>query len=171
MPDNSTVTSAGQVPVFVQFFINDRPYAVSVAPDMTLFELLRDQGFSSVKCGCESSNCGLCTVWLEGMPILSCSILVAQIHGKHVTTLESLQQEALRFGEFLADEGGDQCGFCVPGMVMNALWLARTCKDRGFTASDDEIRDALLGNLCRCSGYQVHTRAIRRYLDDILATA
>lgn len=166
MPFSSMVyPTAEQEPYILCCRINGKQARILIAPDTTLFELLRDQGYASVKCGCETSNCGLCTVWVDGRPVLSCSVLAAQTEGKEITTLESLQEEAAEFGYFLADEGGEQCGYCIPGMVMNVLALARSCKERRQNASDEEIKTALLGNLCRCSGYQVHTRAIRRYLD------
>lgn len=165
MPSSMVHPSAEQEPYLLRCCINGKQTRILIAPDTTLFELLRDQGYASVKCGCESSNCGLCTVWIEGRPVLSCSVLAAQTEGKEITTLEFLQAEAASFGNFLADEGGEQCGYCIPGMVMNVLALARSCKARQKNASNEEIKDALLGNLCRCSGYQVHMRAIRRYLD------
>lgn len=166
MPKSSNIQAAAdQKPLLVSCTINGRPTAQLIAPDLSLYELLRELGYSSVKCGCESSNCGLCTVWLDGSPVLSCSVLVGQVEGRAITTLEGLQDEAQEFAGFLAEEGGEQCGFCIPGMVMNVLALARSCEERGGTAGDEEIQEALLGNICRCSGYQVHTRAIRRYLN------
>ncbi len=155
----------GQEAVLLQCSINGRRFIQLIAPDLSLYELLRECGYSSVKCGCESSNCGLCTVWLDGNPVLSCSVLAAQVEGKEITTLEALQEEASIFGHYLADEGGEQCGFCIPGMVMNVLALSRRAQKESFIPSDEQIKEQLLGNLCRCSGYQVHQRAIRRYLD------
>ena len=79
----------------------------------------------SVKRGCETSNCGLCTVFLDDKPVLSCSVLAARADGHKVTTLEGLQEEAAEFGAFIADQGAEQCGFCNPGFIMNALALFR----------------------------------------------
>ena len=133
-----------------------------VAADTTLFSYLRDRGCLSVKCGCETSNCGLCTVWLEGKPVLSCSVPALRAQGKSVTTLEGLQEEAAQFGAYLADEGAEQCGYCSPGFVMNVLSMVRELDN----PPDEEIKEYLAGNLCRCTGYQGQLRAIRRYLQE-----
>ncbi len=133
-----------------------------VAADTTLFSYLRDRGCLSVKCGCETSNCGLCTVWLEGKPVLSCSVPALRAQGKVVTTLEGLQEEAAQFGACLADEGAEQCGYCSPGFIMNVLAMVRELDN----PTDEEIKAYLAGNLCRCTGYQGQLRAIRRYLKE-----
>ena len=132
-----------------------------VAPDTTLYDFLRAQGCASVKCGCETSNCGLCTVFLDDVPVLSCSMLAARAAGHKVTTLEGLQAEAAEFVGFIADQGADQCGFCNPGFVMNTIALLRENPD----PTDEEIKAYLSGNLCRCSGYEGQLRGIRRFLD------
>lgn len=131
-----------------------------VAPDTSLFDFLRANGCLSVKCGCETSNCGLCTVHLDGKPVLSCSVPAVRADGHAVTTLEGLQEEAARFGAFLADEGAEQCGFCSPGFIMSVLAMEKELTD----PTDEEIRQYLAGNLCRCTGYQGQLRAIRKYL-------
>ncbi len=82
-------------------------------------------GCKSVERGCETSNCGLCTVFLDEKPVLSCSVLAVRVNGRRVTTLEGLQEEAAEFGAFIADQGAEQCGFCNPGFIMNALALFR----------------------------------------------
>ena len=86
---------------------------------------MRSLGCKSVKRGCETANCGLCTVFLDEKPVLSCSVLAARVDGRSVTTLEGLQEEAAEFGAFIADQGAEQCGFCNPGFIMNALALFR----------------------------------------------
>ena len=96
-----------------------------VQADTTLFTYLREKGCLSVKCGCETSNCGLCTVWLDEKPVLSCSVPALRADGKKVTTLEGLQDEAAEFGAYLADEGAEQCGYCSPGFIMNVLAMSR----------------------------------------------
>lgn len=131
-----------------------------VSADTTLFSYLREKGCLSVKCGCETSNCGLCTVWLDGKPVLSCSVPALRADGKAVTTLEGLQDEAAEFGAFLADEGAEQCGYCSPGFVMNVLAMSRELS----CPTEQEIQEYLAGNLCRCSGYQGQLRAIRKFL-------
>ena len=145
----------------IRLTLNDKPIMASVHPDTLLIDLLRSKGCYSVKCGCETSNCGLCTVLMDGVPVLSCSVLAARAHGHSIQTLEGLQEEASDFVGFIADQGADQCGFCNPGFVMNTIALLREIPD----PTDDEIRAYLAGNLCRCSGYEGQLRGIRAYLD------
>ncbi len=145
----------------IKLKLNGRAVTAAVEADTTLFDLLREKGCYSVKCGCETSNCGLCTVFLDEVPVLSCSVLAARVDGHAVTTLEGLQEEAADFVGFIADQGADQCGFCNPGFVMNTIALLRENPD----PTDDEIRGYLAGNLCRCSGYEGQLRGIRAYLD------
>ncbi len=141
--------------------LNGKKRTASVSPDTMLFDFLRNHGCYSVKCGCETSACGLCTVLLDGKPVLSCSVLAVRADGHTVTTLEGLQEEASEFVGFIADQGAEQCGFCNPGFVMNTIALLREHPD----PTDDEIRAYLAGNLCRCSGYEGQTRGIRAYLN------
>ena len=97
-----------------------------ISPDMTLFQIsCSAHGCYSVKCGCETTNCGLCTVFLDEKPVLSCAVLAARADGHKVETMEGLQKEAEEFGRFIADQGAEQCGFCNPGMIMNAIALFR----------------------------------------------
>ena len=145
----------------IKLTLNGKPLSASVAPDCMLLDFLREHGCYSVKCGCETSNCGLCTVFLDDVPVLSCSVLAARAAGHKVTTLEGLQAEAAEFVGFIADQGADQCGFCNPGFVMNTIALLRENPD----PTDDEIRAYLAGNLCRCSGYDGQLRGIRSYLN------
>ena len=141
--------------------LNGKPYTAVAQPNSKLLEFLRDAGCKSVKCGCETSGCGLCTVHMDGRPVLSCSVLAVQAAGHTIDTLEGLQEQAALFGGFLADEGGEQCGFCNPGFIMNVLALE---KELGRDASDEEILEYLAGNMCRCTGYQSQLRAIRKYM-------
>ena len=103
----------------VQFELNGKPVCTEIEPGAVLFDILRSLGCYSVKCGCETTNCGLCTVWVDGTPRLSCSILAARAAGCKITTLEGVQEEAARFGAYLAAEGAEQCGYCSPGFIMN----------------------------------------------------
>ena len=144
----------------ITVMLNGVRRTAEVAPDTSLFDFLRANGCLSVKCGCETSNCGLCTVHLAGKPVLSCSVPAVRADGHTVTTLEGLQEEAARFGAFLADEGAEQCGFCSPGFIMSVLAMEKELTD----PTDEEIRQYLAGNLCRCTGYQGQLRAIRKYL-------
>ena len=141
--------------------LNGRSVAALIEPDLLLIDFLRAQGCLSVKRGCETANCGLCTVLMDDVPVLSCSVLAARAHGHSITTLEGLQEEAADFVGFIADQGAEQCGFCNPGFVMNTIALLRENPD----PTDDEIRAYLAGNLCRCSGYEGQLRGIRAYLD------
>ena len=145
----------------IKLKLNGRSITASVEPDTVLLDFLREKGCLSVKRGCETSNCGLCTVLMDGKPVLSCSMLAARADGHSITTLEGLQEEAAEFVGFIADQGADQCGFCNPGFVMNTIALLRENPD----PTDDEIRAFLAGNLCRCSGYDGQLRGIRAYLD------
>lgn len=150
----------------MQFVLNGKLVSASVEAGTLLYDLLRAMGCYSVKCGCETAGCGLCTVWLDGKPVLSCSVLAARADGHEVTTLEGLQAEAARFGEFLAAEGADQCGFCSPGLIMNVLAMERELKGREPAFYDEAwIREYLSGNLCRCTGYMGQMRAITKYLN------
>ena len=141
--------------------LNGRPITADVSPDTLLLDFVRAQGCASVKCGCETAGCGLCTVFLDDVPVLSCSVLAARADGHAVTTLEGLQEEAAEFVGFIADQGADQCGFCNPGFVMNTIALLR---DNPYP-TDEEIRSYLAGNLCRCSGYEGQLRGIRSFLN------
>lgn len=145
----------------MSFRLNGKQVQAEVHPDMVLLDLVRELGCYSVKRGCETANCGLCTVWLDGKPVLSCSVLAMRAQGRHVTTLEGLQKEAEEFGMFLAAEGGEQCGFCSPGFIMNVLAMERELSD----PTEEEIKEYLAGNLCRCSGYMSQLRAVRKYLE------
>ncbi|BAK46376.1 MAG: (2Fe-2S)-binding protein [Lachnospiraceae bacterium] len=145
----------------LKFILNGKRVVTEARPDTLLIDLVRELGCRSVKRGCDTSNCGLCTVFLDDQPVLSCSVLAARAADRRVTTLEGLQEEAAEFGSFLADQGAEQCGFCNPGMIMNAIALFRENPD----PDEETIREYLAGNLCRCSGYEGQMRAIRNFLD------
>ena len=145
----------------IKLKLNGKNIMASVEADTVLLDFLRDKGCLSVKRGCDTSNCGLCTVLMDGKPILSCSTLAVRADGHEIHTLEGLQAEAADFVGFIADQGADQCGFCNPGFVMNTIALLRENPD----PTDDEIRAYLSGNLCRCSGYDGQLRGIRNYLN------
>lgn len=146
----------------IKVWINGKEYTDDIAPDTMLLDYLRSKGCYSIKRGCDTTNCGLCTVWLEDKPVLSCSVLTVRADGKHVTTLEGVQQEAAKFGGLLADEGADQCGFCNPGFIMSVIAMKKELKN----PDDAQIKAYLAGNLCRCTGYMGQMRAIRKYMQD-----
>lgn len=140
--------------------VNGRKIQEDAACDLLLIDFLRAHGCLSVKRGCETSNCGLCTVMLDGRLVLSCSVLAVRADGRRVETLEGLQEEAEEFGAFIADQGAEQCGFCNPGLMMNAIALFRENPE----PEEEEIKEYLAGNLCRCSGYEGQLRGIQAYL-------
>lgn len=109
----------------INFFLNGKKVQEEIAPDLLLLDLLRQKGCYSVKRGCETANCGLCTVLMDEKPVLSCSMLAARADGKKIVTLEGMQEEAKEFGGFLADEGAEQCGFCNPGFIMNIFAMLK----------------------------------------------
>ena len=141
--------------------LNSKTITDQIDADLLLIDFVRKDGCFSVKRGCETANCGLCTVLMDNVPVLSCSILAARAANHNVQTLEGLQDEANEFIGFIADQAAEQCGFCNPGFVMNTIALLRENPD----PSDDEIKDFLAGNLCRCSGYEGQLRGIRNYLN------
>ena len=143
----------------IQVVLNGRKVEADIEPNMMLLDFVRAQGMKSVKRGCDTGNCGLCTLWLDDKPVLSCSTLAARANGRKVTTLEGVQEEAEAFSGFLAREGADQCGFCSPGFIMAVLALKR--ENPNPTAN--EMKEYLAGNLCRCTGYQSKYRALVKY--------
>ena len=144
----------------MDFWLNNVNREAEVQPDTLLLDLLRPMGCFSVKRGCETANCGLCTVLLDGRPVLSCSMLALRVQGKKVVTLEGMEKEAQEFGAFLAGEGAEQCGFCNPGFIMNVFAMLKELQD----PDEEQIREYLAGNLCRCSGFVGQTRIILKYL-------
>ena len=146
----------------IKFWLNGKKIQEEIQPDMLLLDLLRAKGCYSVKRGCETANCGLCTVLLEEKPVLSCSFLAARADGKHVVTLEGMQKEAEEIGGFLAKQGAEQCGFCNPGFLMNIFAMLKELEN----PTEAEINEYLAGNLCRCSGFMGQTRSILNYLEN-----
>ena len=145
----------------VQIKVNGKLIKDDVSCDLLLIDFLRDHGCYSVKRGCETSNCGLCTVWMDEKPVLSCSILAARANNHSIMTLEGLQKEAKVFADFMSNEGAEQCGFCSPGLIMYVLAMEKELKN----PSEEEIKNYLAGNLCRCTGYMAQMRAITKYLN------
>ena len=145
----------------IKFWLNGIQRQEEIDPGMLLIDFLREKGCYSVKRGCETANCGLCTVLMDEKPILSCSMLAARIDGKKIVTREGLQKEAEEFGDFLANEGAEQCGFCNPGFIMNVIAMLRELEE----PDEEQIKEYLAGNLCRCSGFVSQTASILKYLN------
>lgn len=141
--------------------LNGTEKRVAIRTDEMLLDVLRRLGLHSVRRGCDTSACGICTVLVEGKPVLSCSYPAARAEGKRVTTVEGVRAEAEEIGRFLAAEGVEQCGFCSPSLVLTLLSLVR----ENPQPTMDEVRHYMAGNLCRCSGYEGHLRAIGKYLE------
>ena len=146
----------------VTFYLNNVEVSYDVRPHEYLAETLRLHGVKSVKVGCNESTCGSCTVLLEGKPAMSCSILTAQVEGKHITTVEGIQEEAAKISHYFAEEGADQCGFCNVGYALTIYALKNELKD----PTEEEVKDYVVGNLCRCSGLQSQINAIMTYLKE-----
>ena len=144
----------------INFWLNGVNRHAEIYPDTLLIDFLREQGCYSVKRGCETANCGLCTVLVDGRPVLSCSTLAARVEGKKIVTLEGMQREAKEFGSFLANEGAEQCGFCIPGFIMNVFAMLNEIKE----PTEEQIKEYLAGNLCRCSGFVSQTKSILKFL-------
>lgn len=140
--------------------VNDQEYTRDIEPRMLLIHFLRDElGLTGSHWGCDTSNCGMCVVWLDGVPVKSCTVLAAMAGGRQVRTVEGLERDG---GLDPVQEGfmachGLQCGFCTPGMMLTARWLL----DHNPDPSEQQIREAISGQVCRCTGYQNIVRAIR----------
>ena len=139
--------------------VNGRAHQVALQPNVTLLRALRDLGYVDVKNGCEKGDCGACAVLLDGQAVNSCLVLAWQAEGSDIVTNAGLgtmeQPDPLQ--EAFADAGAIQCGYCTPGMIV----AAKALLDRNPNPSEDEIRQAISGNLCRCTGYGQIVEAIR----------
>jgi aerobic-type carbon monoxide dehydrogenase small subunit (CoxS/CutS family) len=148
--------------------VNGRAYPVEIEPGRNLLSVLRGEvGLTGAKEGCDDSECGACMVLLDGQPVNSCSYLALQAEGREVTTVEGLGSDGVLHPlqrQFL-EQGGVQCGFCTPGMLISAKALLDSNPD----PSEDEIRIALSGNLCRCTGYQGIVRAVQAAAGELAA--
>jgi carbon-monoxide dehydrogenase small subunit len=148
------------VKIPIQVTINGRRYDREVEPRQLLVHFIRDLGgLTGTKVGCDTSQCGSCTVLLDGVAVKSCTCLAVQADGASVTTVEGLAKDGRLhpIQEAFWNKHGLQCGYCTPGMILASHELLRTNPD----PSDTDIRHALEGNLCRCTGYQNIVRAVR----------
>jgi carbon-monoxide dehydrogenase small subunit len=146
--------------VQIDVTINHKQVSLEVEFHEFLADSLRKHGLSSVRKGCDTSCCGLCSVWIDGKPTLSCSVPTFRVAGKNITTIEGVEKEAEEFAQILAAEGAEQCGFCSPGFIMTVLAL----KNEIPQPTEEQIIHYLTGNLCRCTGYMGQLRAVRTYL-------
>jgi carbon-monoxide dehydrogenase small subunit len=137
----------------ISLIINGTEEGLQVPSNMTLLHALRDKlGFTGTKNGCEAGECGACTVLVDGEPMNSCLVLAVELNGKEITTVEGLSENGklTPLQQAFADLNAVQCGYCTPGMLMSATALLR----RNPHPSETDIQEALIGNLCRCTGYQ-----------------
>ncbi|HOJ81958.1 MAG TPA: (2Fe-2S)-binding protein [Acetomicrobium flavidum] len=145
----------------VNFILNGRATTYVGEPRTTLLRALRAHGVTSVKRGCEEGECGTCTVLVDGVPMKSCMMLLPEVEGKSVITSEGLvgpNGELHPIQKAFIEEGAIQCGFCTPGMIMSVYALLNENPD----PSDEDIKEALSGNLCRCTGYVSIIRAVKK---------
>lgn len=143
----------------VKFILNGEEVKVKAPPSLTLLKLLREKlGLTGTKVGCERGECGACTVLIDGQPVNSCLVLAPQVEGKEVQTIEGLVQEDKLhpLQEAFIEESAVQCGYCIPGMIM----AAKALLDKKSDPNRDEIKRAISGNLCRCTGYTKIIKAI-----------
>lgn len=144
----------------IEFVLNNKKVKYEINGDEFLADILRADGLLSIRKGCNTSCCGLCSIWIDGRPTLSCSVLAVRANGKSITTIEGLEEEAEKFARILVSEGAEQCGFCSPGFIMTVLAM----KNELQNPTDDDIIHYLTGNLCRCTGYMGQLRAVKTYL-------
>lgn len=145
----------------INIILNGRERQFEVEPNEYLLDTLRNNHITSVKNGCNNSTCGVCTVLMDGKPVLSCSILSLRADTHEITTVDGLQKEVEEISAFFGDEGADQCGFCNTGMALTVYALKHELKN----PTDDQIKDYMVGNLCRCTGYHAQFKAIKSYLE------
>ena len=138
--------------------VNGEPTPLEVRPNEVLLDVLRTKvGVKSPKIGCERGDCGSCTVLLDGLTVRSCLVLAIETDGHEITTVEGIEHDGLTaVQEMLIEHSSFQCGFCAPGIVLSAAELI----DRNPHPSADEVREAIAGNLCRCTGYEPIVEAV-----------
>ncbi len=152
--------------IIVSFEVNGRQTELLTAPNRTVLEVLReDLGLTGVKHGCDDSNCGVCTIIMDGKAVKSCAMLIGQAQGTKITTIEGLENEngLHPLQKAFIEHFAIQCGYCTPGMILSAKALL----DANPTATEDEIREALHGNICRCTGYKKIVEAIEAARDEM----
>ena len=146
----------------LKFYLNDVQVEYDILPDEYLGDVLRRNGVLSIHIGCNETACGACTVLVDEKPVLSCGVLAAKVEGKHVTTVEGIQDEAKEIAKHFGDQGADQCSYCGVGFALIIHALKKEYKN----PTDEQIKDFIVGNLCRCTGYQSQLKAIKAYLKE-----
>ena len=152
----------------VSFFVNESPVIIETAPDRRLLDILReDLHLTGTKEGCAEGECGACTVLLDGESVHACLTVAAQLGGHHITTIEGLAEMGMLdiLQQAFVEEIAIQCGYCTPGMIMSATALLM----KNPHPTDEEVRVALSGNICRCSGYVQIVRAVKRAAKELEA--
>ena len=143
----------------MQFTINNEQYAAQIDPSMRLIDVLREEfNLTGTKEGCGEGECGACTVIIDGEAVNACLVLAGQAEGTHITTIEGMKKDnhLSRLQQAFVEVGAVQCGFCTPGMIMSAKALL----DKNPTPTVEQIKTAISGNLCRCTGYAKIVQAI-----------
>jgi carbon-monoxide dehydrogenase small subunit len=152
----------------VNITINGKEYSSKVEPRLLLVHFIRDvAGLTGTHVGCDTSNCGACTVVLDGKAVKSCTVLAVQADNKRITTVEGLARNGKLHPvqEAFVDKHGLQCGYCTSGMLMTSFWLLQ----KNHNPTEKEIREALSGNLCRCTGYENIVKAVKEAAKEISA--
>ena len=147
------------MPQLIKLRVNDVPYEVTIEPQRTLLEVLRDNlGLTGAKKACDTGDCGACTVIMDGKLVASCLVLAVEAQEKDILTIEGLAKNGQLhpIQQAFVDYGAIQCGFCTPGMILSAKALL----DRNPKPTEDEVKSAIAGNLCRCTGYAKIIEAI-----------
>jgi len=148
----------------IELRVNGRSYELAIEPSKLLLDTLRqDLGLTGSKRGCDDSSCGACTVLVDGTPMLSCTMLAASCEGHEITTVEGVSEHGslAAIQKAYGDWGGAQCGYCTPGFMVTVTHLLR----QNSNPTEDEIRSALSGNLCRCTGYTQMYQAIKAAIE------
>ncbi len=143
----------------MKLFVNNKEYEVNISPGETLLETLRKLGIYSIRKGCDTASCCICTVLVDKKPVLSCSYLTNKVAEKEVITVEGLGEKSIKIAELLSEEGADQCGYCGPALINTIVGL----EFEKLNPTEKEIDDYLQANLCRCTGYKGQSRAIKKY--------
>jgi len=144
----------------IDFIVNDKTYSIDVEPDMRLIDALRYKlGLTGVKEGCGEGECGACTIIMDGQAVNSCLVMAVQARGKRIITIEGLEKngELDPLQKAFIENGAVQCGYCTPGMIMSAKALLL----KNPNPTEEEIREAIAGNICRCTGYNNIVKAIK----------